>query len=244
MSVDEVLEAVDRFGCPLVEITGGEPLLQRGRVSAHVRPARAWQDRDARNRRPPKHRRRASRGRPDHGCQVSGIGRSGEEPLGESRPADSGRPGQVRPRRIAPITSSPGTSSSGSRCRSASPRVLFSPVHGVLILARWPNGSWPIGFGAAPAAGPQVHLGAGHPRASDAGRRVHAAAVVLLSGGLDSYTAAAVARRTASSSTRSPSATDSVMGARSLRRVRSPRRLASRGTSNWTSSSRSSAVPP
>lgn len=29
MSIDEVIEAVDRFGCPVVEITGGEPLLQR-----------------------------------------------------------------------------------------------------------------------------------------------------------------------------------------------------------------------
>ena len=28
MSVDEVLDVVDRHGCPLVEITGGEPLLQ------------------------------------------------------------------------------------------------------------------------------------------------------------------------------------------------------------------------
>src|SRR3954465_1928390 len=30
MSVDEVLTAVDEYGCPLVEITGGEPLLQAG----------------------------------------------------------------------------------------------------------------------------------------------------------------------------------------------------------------------
>jgi 7-carboxy-7-deazaguanine synthase len=29
MSVDEVVEAVDRFGCDLVEVTGGEPLLQQ-----------------------------------------------------------------------------------------------------------------------------------------------------------------------------------------------------------------------
>jgi 7-carboxy-7-deazaguanine synthase len=29
MSVEDVLQAVDRFRCPLVEITGGEPLLQR-----------------------------------------------------------------------------------------------------------------------------------------------------------------------------------------------------------------------
>jgi 7-carboxy-7-deazaguanine synthase len=28
MSVDDVLQAVDEYGCPLVEITGGEPLLQ------------------------------------------------------------------------------------------------------------------------------------------------------------------------------------------------------------------------
>src|SRR5437868_14433635 len=28
MSVDEVIQAVDRYGCSLVEITGGEPLLQ------------------------------------------------------------------------------------------------------------------------------------------------------------------------------------------------------------------------
>ena len=30
MSVDEVLSAVDGYACPLVEITGGEPLLQEG----------------------------------------------------------------------------------------------------------------------------------------------------------------------------------------------------------------------
>src|SRR5688500_8363402 len=29
MSIDEVLTEVDRFGCSLVEVTGGEPLLQR-----------------------------------------------------------------------------------------------------------------------------------------------------------------------------------------------------------------------
>jgi len=28
MSIDEVVKAVDEYGCPLVEITGGEPLLQ------------------------------------------------------------------------------------------------------------------------------------------------------------------------------------------------------------------------
>ena len=28
MSVDEVVAEVERYGCPLVEVTGGEPLLQ------------------------------------------------------------------------------------------------------------------------------------------------------------------------------------------------------------------------
>src|SRR6185369_7258920 len=28
MTVDEVADAVERYGCPLVEVTGGEPLLQ------------------------------------------------------------------------------------------------------------------------------------------------------------------------------------------------------------------------
>jgi 7-carboxy-7-deazaguanine synthase len=30
MSIDDVLSTVEEFGCPLVEITGGEPLLQEG----------------------------------------------------------------------------------------------------------------------------------------------------------------------------------------------------------------------
>jgi 7-carboxy-7-deazaguanine synthase len=30
MSIEEVVAAVDRFRCPLVEVTGGEPLLQAG----------------------------------------------------------------------------------------------------------------------------------------------------------------------------------------------------------------------
>jgi 7-carboxy-7-deazaguanine synthase len=30
MSIDDVLSAVEEYGCPLVEITGGEPLLQEG----------------------------------------------------------------------------------------------------------------------------------------------------------------------------------------------------------------------
>ena len=69
--------------------------------------------------------------------------------------------------------------------------VLFSPVHGVLapdVLAR---GFSRRGLAGPPAApGAQVHLEPGH-----AGRLMAPRAVVLLSGGLDSATAAALARR-------------------------------------------------
>ena len=37
MSIDEVLKAVDGYGCPLVEITGGEPLPVISKIGrAHV----------------------------------------------------------------------------------------------------------------------------------------------------------------------------------------------------------------
>ena len=57
--IDDVVAEVLAFGCPLVEVTGGEPLLQKDvyplmRAAPRGRPAGA--DRD---RRPPQHRRRA-----------------------------------------------------------------------------------------------------------------------------------------------------------------------------------------
>ena len=61
--------------------------------------------------------------------------------------------------------------------------------------ARCPSGCWPIAAGARAAAAPQVHLG--RPREFVALTHVSAIvrpAVVLLSGGLDSYTAGAIAR--------------------------------------------------
>ena len=139
-SLDEVIAEVERYGCPLVEITGGEPLLQddvyplmerllaRGRTVmletgghrpiARV-PRAVVQDR----------RREVSRQR-----------RSRQERLGQSRRAGAARRGQVRhpgprglrvrPRRDRAATISP----------SRSAAVLLSPVHGVLeprALSEW-----------------------------------------------------------------------------------------------------------
>jgi 7-carboxy-7-deazaguanine synthase len=51
MSIDEVVRTVDECGCPLVEITGGEPLLQ-DEVYPLMERLASGSYRDARDRRP------------------------------------------------------------------------------------------------------------------------------------------------------------------------------------------------
>ena len=63
MSIDDVLAEVERYGCPLVEVTGGEPLLQPDVYPLMSPAARDRQDRAARDRRSPQHRRGARRRR-------------------------------------------------------------------------------------------------------------------------------------------------------------------------------------
>ena len=75
MSIDEVMAEVERFGCPLVEVTGGEPLLQRDVYPLMDRLLETRQDRAARDRRPSQHRGGARGRRPDRRRQVPGIGR-------------------------------------------------------------------------------------------------------------------------------------------------------------------------
>ena len=59
--VDEVVAAVERYGCPLVEITGGEPLLQDDVYPLMERLLAARTYGDARDRRPSSDRPRARR---------------------------------------------------------------------------------------------------------------------------------------------------------------------------------------
>ena len=54
-----MLAEVDRFDCPLVEVTGGEPLLQEDVYPLMEASARSRPDGAARDRRPPQHRARA-----------------------------------------------------------------------------------------------------------------------------------------------------------------------------------------
>ncbi len=61
MSVDEVVAAVEAHGSPLVEITGGEPLLQEDVYPLMDRLLARRPHRDARDRRPPADRRACPR---------------------------------------------------------------------------------------------------------------------------------------------------------------------------------------
>ena len=82
MSVDEVVAEVERHGCPLVEITGGEPLLQDDVYPLMDRLLAAGRTRDARDRRPSADRAGAGGGAQDRRRQVSRQRRSRQERLG------------------------------------------------------------------------------------------------------------------------------------------------------------------
>ena len=190
MSIDEVIAEVEGYGCPMVEVTGGEPLLQQDVYPLMSQPARARQDGAARDRRPSQHRSGAAPASSRSwtssarapakrsrwtGATCSGVARSDQVKFVIKDRADYEYARDIVRRE-------------GLADRVAA--VLFSPVHGVMDareLADWILADAPAG--AAAAAGAQVHL-----VARDAGRLMPRA-VVLLSGGLDSYTAAAVAAR-------------------------------------------------
>ena len=59
MAVEDVLARVDALGVPLVELTGGEPLLQKEAIPLMAGLLDAGHDSAARDRRPHQRRRRA-----------------------------------------------------------------------------------------------------------------------------------------------------------------------------------------
>ena len=100
MSVDEVVAEVERYGCPMVEVTGGEPLLQPDVYPLMQRLLDAGQDRAARDRRPPQHRARCPPGViriVDVKCP--GSGESEKNDWANLRAAHRDRSGEVRHRR-------------------------------------------------------------------------------------------------------------------------------------------------
>ena len=76
-SLDEVVAEVDRYDCPLVEITGGEPLLQEDVYPLMERLLARRPHGDARDRRASADRAGAARRREDRRRQVSGQRRGG-----------------------------------------------------------------------------------------------------------------------------------------------------------------------
>ena len=140
MAVDEVVDAVEGHGCPLVEITGGEPLLQedvyplmqtlvdRGRTvlletgghrSIERVPAGVVRIVDV---------------------KCPGSGESGANDWSNLARLTAADEVKFVDRRIAPTTSGRGTSCGGTISASRCGAVLFSPVHGVLepaALSAW-----------------------------------------------------------------------------------------------------------
>ena len=142
MSIDQVVADVAAFECPVVEITGGEPLLQP-RLSPDERAPAAGPYGPPRDRWSPQRRAGPRWRRPDHRREVSGERRVREERLVEPGSPDADRRGQVRRAGSGRTTSSQGRSGATrsravrrdsavarARCpaRPASSRRGFSPT--------------------------------------------------------------------------------------------------------------------
>ena len=119
MSVDEVVAAVERHGCPLVEITGGEPLLQDDVYPLMDRLLAAGRRVMLETGGHRSDCAGAAGGPQDRRRQVSRQRRSRQERLGEPRPAGAARRSEVRHSRTAATTSSRRTSSRGTRSARA-----------------------------------------------------------------------------------------------------------------------------
>ncbi len=190
MSLDDVVAEVERFGCELVEMTGGEPLLQK-----EVYPLM----------------QRLLDGGRTVMVETGGHRSIADVPAPVIRIVDVKCPGSGESERnhwanLALLTARDEvkfvirdrvdyefarrvTAEHDLVARTAA--VLFSPVHAVLDGERsWPRGSSRTGWSCASSCRCTSSSGARTSAASDMTRR----AVLLLSGGLDSYTAGAEAR--------------------------------------------------
>jgi hypothetical protein len=160
MSLDEVLEAVEAFDCPTVEITGGEPLLQKETPELMRRLLERGQARDGRNGRAPADRPRAGRGScaswtssaPAAARRTGWTGRTSTASRAPTRRSSSSP--------TAPTTSTPETCCSARSRRALRRRaVLARPRRARSAGARRVGAGRPAA-GARAAAGAQVHLAA------------------------------------------------------------------------------------
>ena len=127
------------FDCPLVEITGGEPLLQADVFPLMTELRRRGPDGPARNQRRARCRPGGSARSHHHGPEVPRQRREPSQPLGEPRRAQADRPDQVRDRVAARLgldraaSSANTTSTSGFSASSAASS------------ARWSRSNWSAG---------------------------------------------------------------------------------------------------
>ena len=198
------------YGCRLVEVTGGEPLLQPDVYPLMQRLLDGGHERAARDRRSRLDRARAGRRRPrSWTSSAPAAARPGRCDWENLARLGATRRGEVRDRRSGRLRVREGRSSQRGDWASRVGAILFSPVHGVLApadLAAWVLADrlpvrvqlqvhkyiWEPGRAACSRAG---EPGPGRVRREGEGPCPHRPrAVVLLSGGLDSATAAAIAR--------------------------------------------------
>ena len=227
-----------RYGCPLVEITGGEPLLQedvyplmerlleRGRTVMLETGGHRSVDRAC---------RRASS---DRRRQVSRQRRSGEERLGEPRSAAPHDEVKFVVQDRADYEFARDVIARHALDRRVARRCCSRRCTACSSRGRCRSGCSPIALPVRLQL--QLHKFIWAPRTRGACEVERA--VVLLSGGLDSYTAAAIAQGGGLRALRADaSATASATRARSRRRARSRARSASRGISSSTSTCARSA---
>ena len=176
--IDDVVAEVVAFGCPLVEVTGGEPLLQKDVYPLIERLHEAGHAGAGRDRRPPQHRRRARPRHRDHGREVSGQRGSGEARRRQLRPAAAARRGEVRhprPRRLRLRARRRGA-------RVAAPagwrRSTSRPSTASSTRRRCRNGCWPTACRCACSSRCTSTSGAPTCAASDA-QRVAACSTLL-----------------------------------------------------------------
>ncbi len=84
MTIDDVLDRVEEYGCDLVEITGGEPLLQRDVYPLMEQLLGGGKNGDGRDWRSSQHQGRAVRRDPDRRREVPRQRRVGDRTTGRT----------------------------------------------------------------------------------------------------------------------------------------------------------------
>ena len=141
-SLDDVVAEVEGYGCPLVEITGGEPLLQEDVYPLMDRLVSGGRTvmLETGGHRPIA--TGAARGRQDRGREVPGQRRGRQERLGEPRGARAARRGEVRRRGSRRLRVRAGGDRAPSAWRRAAPPSCCRRSTACSSRGSCPSGCW------------------------------------------------------------------------------------------------------